>query len=274
MSVLLLIGSPPARAGGDAFPIGARSWGLANAVVAQSDRYSVVNNIAGLAGVREASLFSSYHTYYGFDGLGTVAFGAVIPVNDAFTTGLSVQRFGDKLYNQLAFGLGAGHRINRISLGLKVSYVQVAVSAPSLALSRKAFLVEMGGIVQLTSKVNFGAHMYNVVQGGFAGESEERLPTVLRAGLNYKPLAGLNLSGELVKDTAQPTSFRAGIEYQPLPSLFLRTGIATHPQTNHFGVGFVGESFQVDYAVHTHPQLGWSHHFTVAYSFVKKTKAD
>ncbi len=247
---------------------------MANAVVAQSDRYSVVNNIAGLAGVRDASLFSSYHTYYGFDGLGTVAFGAVMPVNNSLTTGLSIQRFGDKLYNELAFGVGAGHRINRISLGMKINYVQIAVNAPSLALSRKALAVEMGGIAQLSSRLYFGAHMYNVTQGGFSGESGVRLPTILRAGLTYRPISGLHLNGELMKNTAFPTSFRAGLEYAPVPSLFLRTGIATHPGTNHFGLGYAANAFNVDYAVHTHSQLGWSHHFTVAYSFARKTKTE
>ncbi|GAB3176475.1 PorV/PorQ family protein [Telluribacter humicola] len=247
---------------------------MANAVVAQSDRYSVVNNIAGLAGVRDASLFSSYHTYYGFDGIGTIAFGAVMPISRDLTTGLSVQRFGDKLYNELAFGIGAGHRINRISLGLKISYVQIAVNAPSLALSRKALLVEMGGIMQLTSKLDFGVHMYNVVQGSFTGESSEQLPTVLRAGLAYKPISALRLSGELVKDTALPTSFRAGLEYEIVSSLFVRTGIATKPNTNHFGLGYAANGFNIDYAVHTHPQLGWSHHVTVAYSFAPKSEAE
>jgi hypothetical protein len=274
LALLLLTYSPLATAGGDTFPVGARSWGQANAQVAQSDRYSLVNNIAGLAGLGEASLFSSYHTYYGFEGISTLAFGAVLPVSPDLTTGFSAQRFGDNIYNELKFGLGAAHRINRVSLGLKFSYVQLAVQAPSLALSRKALLVEMGGVARLSSTLDFGAHLYNLTQGSFTGEADGQLPTVLRVGGTYRPLPALRLSGELVKDTALPTAVRAGLEYEVLSGIFLRTGLATRPHTTHFGLGFVANAFFLDYALHTHPQLGWSHHLSLAYGLEKKKKQD
>ena len=251
----------------DDFPIGARSWGMANAVVAHSDHYAVVNNIAGLATQRDASVFSSYHSYYGFDGINTLAFGVVVPVQEELVSGFSVQRFGDKLYNELSFGLGVAHRINRISLGIKINYRQIAVNAPSLSLSKKALVVEMGGIAQLSSTVFLGAHVYNLAQGSFSGEGSELLPTVLKTGLSYVPTKSLRLSAELVKDTDYPASLRAGLEYEPIPNLFVRTGIASKPGTNHFGLGFVGGSFTVDYAASSHPQLGWSHHFTLAYAW-------
>jgi hypothetical protein len=255
----------------DDFPIGARSWGMANAVVAQSDRYSIYNNIAGLATQVEASVFSSYHSYYGFDGINTVTFGAVVPLREEMAAGFSVQRFGDKIYNELSFGLGIAHRINRISLGLKLSYRQIAVNAPSLSLSKKAFVVEMGGIAQITSTVYFGAHVYNLAQGSFSGEGSEKLPTVLKTGLTYIPTKSLRLSAEFVKNTEYPASLRAGLEYEAISQVFVRTGITVKPYTNHFGFGIVGNKFTVDYASTSHPQLGWSHHITLAYAW-KKTE--
>ncbi|MPR34556.1 hypothetical protein [Salmonirosea aquatica] len=254
----------------DDFPIGARAWAMANAVVAQSDRYALINNIAGLATQHEASVFSSYHSYYGFDGVNTLAFGIVVPIRDELATGFSMQRFGDKLYNELSFGLGVAHRINRISLGLKINYRQIAVNAPSLSLSKKALVVEMGGIAQLSSTVYLGAHVYNLAQGTFSGEGSEKLPTVLKTGLSYIPIESLRLSAEFVKNTDYAASLRAGLEYEIIPNLYVRTGIASKPYTNHFGLGFVGGTFAVDYAASSHPQLGWSHHFTLAYAWKKE----
>ncbi len=253
----------------DAFPIGARSWGMANAVVAQSDRYALVNNIAGIATESEASVFSSYHSYYGFEGVNTLAFGAVVPLYEELAAGFSVQRFGDKIYNELSFGLGVAHRINRISLGLKANYRQIAVTASSLSLSKKALVIEMGGIAQLSSTVFLGAHIYNLTQGSFSGEGSEKLPTVIKTGFTYIPTKSLRLSTELVKNTDFPASLRAGLEYEAIPRLSFRTGIASKPYSNHFGLGFAGESFIVDYAASSHPQLGWSHHVTLAYIWRK-----
>ncbi len=268
--LLLLIASPAFANIGD-IPIGARSHGMGNSVIAQSDRYALFHNVAGIASLSEPSLFTSYHSYYGFDGLSTFAFGLVLPLRKELVSGFSVQRFGDKIYNELSFGLGVAHRINRISLGLKVGYRQLAVTASNVSLSRKAFVVEMGGIAQLSSTVYFGAHLSNLTQSHYSGENTEQVPTVLRAGFTYIPTKSLRLSTEFVKDTDHPASIRAGLEYEVVRQLFVRTGIATKPYTNHAGVGFVGGNFAVDYAVTSHPQLGWSHHFTLAYAF-KKTE--
>ncbi len=255
------------------FPIGARSWGMGNAVVAQSDRYALVNSIAGMATQSEASVFSDYHSYYGFEGVNTLAFGVVVPLREELTAGFSMQRFGDKIYNEMAFGLGVAHRINRISLGLKASYRQIAVNAASISLSKKALVVEMGGIAQLSSTVYLGAHVYNLAQGSYSGNGSENLPTILKTGLTYVPTTALRLSAEFVKNTDYPASVRAGLEYEVIPHLLARTGIASKPYTSHFGLGFVGGNFDLDYAASSHPQLGWSHHVTLAYAWRKTEEA-
>jgi hypothetical protein len=267
---LLLFLSGAAQAETGDFPIGARSWGMANAVVAQADRYSVVNNIAGLASLSEASLFSSYHSHYGFDGLHTLAFGVVLPVRRELVSGFSIQRFGDRIYNELSFGVGLAHRISRVSMGLKASYRQLAVTAQNVSLSRKALVVELGGLAQLSRTVYFGVHMYNLTQGSYSGESAERLPTVLRTGLTFLPVSSVRLSTEFVKKTDYPASLRFGLEYEIVSQFRVRTGIATRPYTNHVGLGFAGKDFTIDYAASSHPQLGWSHHMTLAYALKKK----
>lgn len=266
----LLLWPAVAYAGDNGFPIGARSRGMGQAVVALSDQYAVVNNIAGIADVRDMSGFASYHSYYGFDGLSTLAVGSVIPLSEDLSAGFSVQRFGDKLYNELSFGVGAAHRINRVSLGLRINYRQIAVNAPSLVLSKKALVVEMGGIAQLSSTIYMGAHIYNLTRSGPSGESAERIPTILRVGLAYLPTTLVRVTTELVKDTEYPVSFRAGLEYEVVKQIFLRTGISSKPYTNHFGMGFKGSTFAIDYAFTSHPRLGASHHFTLAY--LLKTK--
>ena len=124
---------------------------------------------------------------------------------------------------------------------------------------------EFGGIAMISSKLYFGAHMFNVTQSHYSGETHEDIDTALKTGFLYKPSKTVQLSVEVEKVTAYPMNFRAGLEYEVMTHFFVRTGIASRPQTNHFGIGFKGSKFHIDYAVHTHPQLGWSHHFSLGY---------
>jgi len=256
------------------YPIGARSWGIANATVARSDYMSGFNNIAGLAGQKEAMIFSGYDSHYGFTSLGTLSFGGILPVSKDLCTVFSIQRFGDNLYNELSLGIGAGHRIGRISLGTKMNYLQNAVNAPTLVLTKKALVFEFGGIVQFSSRFSFGAHVFNMTQSSYSGEYGNRVPTALRAGFVYNPQKNIFLSGEINKNTDLPVSVKIGLEYQVWKQLYLRTGVASRPLTNHFGAGFKARKFYVDYAVHSHPQLGWSHHFSLGYSFWKRREKE
>lgn len=264
---------PDSCLGDERYPTGARSWGMAQAVVAQSDHFSIFSNIAGIASIRKTGLISSYDSFYGYEGLGTFAAAAVLPVTADFSTGLSVQRFGDKLYNQLALGGGVAHRVNWMKLGLKISYVQVAINTPSLTISQKALTIEAGGIARLSSQVSIGVHFYNLAQGHFSGETRERLPTVLKAGISYAPSPSFLLNMDAVKDTGYPVSLKIGLEYQPVSHLFLRSGFSSVSRTTHFGTGWESSRFRVDYAAHSHLQLGWSHHIGLVF-FVKKSSIE
>jgi hypothetical protein len=268
--VIIFTISYRAFADGNPFPVGARAWGIANAAIARLDYYAIGNNVAGLGGVTYTALFSTYDSHYNFDGIHTLGVGFVIPVSNNLGAGLSIQRFGDAVYNQLTAGLGAGHRIGRFRLGIKVNYLQTAINSSAFTISKKAVVFEFGGLVMLSSKIYFGAHMFNVTQSSYSGESRETVDTALRTGFSYTPASPIQLSAEIEKVTDAPVSLRAGLEYEIVKRFMLRTGISSRPQTNHFGLGFKGDHFHLDYAMHTHPQLGWSHHVSLGYVFLKK----
>ncbi len=257
-------------ADGFPFPMGARSWGIGNATVARPDFTSGFTNMAGLGGLSEVVAFSAYDSHYGFEGIGTFSFRAVGPVSSDLGIGMTFQRFGDKLYNESAIGIGAGHRIGRFRLGLKANYLQNAVNAPSLTFSRSAIAFELGGIVEVTSKFFFGAQVFNLTQASYSGEYGRRVPTVLRAGFLYKPQKNIFLSSEIEKNTDQQVAVKVGLEYQIWEKIFVRTGVGARPLTQHFGAGLKTKKFFFDYAVHASQQLGWSHHLSLGYIFWKR----
>lgn len=238
---------------------------MGQATTAQSHHLSIFSTIAGIAGQKQAAVITSYDSYYGFEGLNTFALAAVLPVRGDLTGGIAIQRFGDKLYNDLSISVGAAHQVNWMKVGIKLNYAQIAVDAPSLSISQKAFVAEIGGIARLSSKLAFGVHFYNLTQNSFNGKSKEQLPTVLKAGFCYTPTKSLEINVDAVKDTDSKIGIRAGIEYQPIENLFLRTGFSSGPATSHFGAGLAAKRFKVDYAMHTHLSLGWSHHLGISY---------
>ena len=86
----------------------------------------------------------------------------------------------------------------------------------------------------------------------------------------------LKISAEVQKNTDLPIAVLIGLEYQVLKQVFLRTGIASKPIANHYGVGFISKKWTFDYAIHTNQQLGASHHLSLglAISKVKKEEVD
>lgn len=251
-------------------PAGARAWGMANTSVAVADRFAVFNNQAALAGLTQTSVFTTFDTYYGLEGLNALSIGAVKNMRKNWTMGASVTRLGDKLYSQTALGVASAHTVGKISLGAKLSYFQVNFG--TLNISRKTLVAELGATAQITDKLTFGMHLYNLNQAQLFAYQRERLPTIMKAGVSYRPITKLLLATEVEKDVDFPTRFKAGIEYEITPNVFVRTGLNTQPNTNHVGFGFLAGSLTFDYALHTHPQLGWSHHVGLSYDLSKKTK--
>lgn len=259
----------PSLASGDPIAGGARSWGLGNASVTVADRWSIFNNAAGMTGVERLTLVSAFTTHYAVPGLQTLSLGMVYPTTKYGNLGLGIQRFGDELYSEHIVGIAYSHVIHHVSLGAKVNYMQIAMGELR---SRRAMTFEFGGIATLSSKLFFGAHIYNFNQARLAEYQDERIPTVMKAGLSYRPTKQLMINVEAEKDIDFPASFKAGMEYEIVKSLQLRTGMSTKPFAHYFGMGFSPKNFQFDYALSTHPQLGISHHLSLAYCFAKKEK--
>jgi hypothetical protein len=248
--------------------MGGRSWSLGNASLTLTDGWSIYNNVGGLARLREPYLGAACDVRYGMAGFTTVDLTGIAPL--AFgTCGVSLDRFGDGLYNEQRLGIAYGHQVDRVSLGLKASYVQTALANLG---ARGRFVFEFGGIAELTPQLWLGASVYNFTQAKLAAYGDERIPTVLKAGLSWRPLPQLMLNAETEKDVDHAARFRVGIEYQLVKPFFVRVGVATNPGTNHFGFGFKRNKLCIDYALRTHPTLGLSHQLSLSCTLNKRRK--
>lgn len=243
------------------FNVGARDAAMAGASLTLTDAYSLFNNIGGLGALESHELFAGYQTRFNIEELQTVAAGAV--VHTSFTNvGAGFYRFGGDLFNQQRIHLAIGNKLQMVSLGAGIDLVQYAISTLETV---QVLAIQFGGIAELTPQFVFGAHISNLNQARLHRESEERLPTVMKAGLSYRPSNELMINLEVEKDLDFDEMIKAGIEYEVVEHIFLRTGISTRPFTGAFGFGFHPKKYKVDYAFSNDANLGNIHTVALAY---------
>lgn len=268
--VILLFLLLPGLLQGQTYPDfpGAKSAGLGHANVSLSNVWSVQNNIGALAFVEEPQLALGFHTRLQLQELNTFGALAVWPLpKGALGAGLS--RYGTGSYNVQAAGLGYSHKIGYISLGVKFSYLQRSIEQLG---SQGAMVLEAGGKAELLPQLHFAAHGYNLSQSRFSLLSEERIPTLLKAGLTYLPTDKLQVYMQTFKDIEYPARFSAAIAYLLIPELQLRSGIQTKPLNASFGLGFELRRILFDYAFQHQPILGVQHFLSIGYKLQKGKK--
>ena len=275
LSALLLTGFTTHAQGSGPGVRGARAAALGHAAVTLNDVWAVGNNAAGLGQLSAPAVAVYAENRYLLSTLNTVAVAVAAPLGKVDNglarrgvVGLEVQRFGGKLYNEQRIGAGYGYRGGLVSIGARVDMLQLSIEGLG---SRRAVAVSLGGQAELVPKrLVFGAYLYNLNQAKLADYQQERVPTVLKAGLSYRPTAKVLLNIETEKDVEQSADFKAGVEYCVLEALALRVGLRTLTEETTGGLGFRAGALQIDYAAAWHAALGFSQHLSIGLSFNAK----
>ena len=272
---------------------GARAAALGNASVALAgEAWSMGNNVAGLAEIQRPTVGFYAENRYFSPALNVGSLTVALPVGrqpalpaaavDGTTAAPAVaarayarhgvvafeaQRFGGVLYNETRLGAGYGYRFGQISLGGRVDVLQVSIEGLG---SRRVLLGTLGGQIEVVpQRLSFGASLYNLSQTRLASYQNERVPTVLKAGLAYRPSGQVTLLVETEKDVERDANFKAGLEYRPVPVLAARLGLATLTGQASAGIGVLAGSFQLDYAAAFQQALGFSQHLSISKAWGK-----
>jgi len=124
----------------------------------------------------------------------------------------------------------------------------------------------------IAEKLLIGAHVNNPLRLTLDDETDEKLPTVMRFGLNYSPSKKISVLVEVEKDIDYSPVYKFGLEYLPVEKLALRGGFNANPFQGFFGVGLNLKNLSIDVASAFHPVLGVSPQLSLAYAFGKKNK--
>ncbi len=244
-------------------PIGGRSAGMGNASVTFSDVWSIHNNQAGLAGLKNISVGFYYENRYSLKELSLKSAAFILPTNSG-VFGLSMNYFGYENYNEKKIGLAYAKSFGeKFSAGLQLDYLSTHIGEEYG--NRNTFTFELGIIAELTENLFLGAHVYNPLRAKLSDYNDERIPTIAKLGLSYIYSEKLLVSIETEKDINFSPVFKGGIEYKIIKEIYVRTGISTNPVLNTFGFGVKIKSLKIDFASSLHPVLGYSPQISMMY---------
>jgi hypothetical protein len=245
--------------------MGARVQGLGFASAALTDEWCVFNNIGGLAKVNQITTACTYEARPGIAAFNAMAAVAALPVSFG-VTGVGIFRFGDDLYNEQLVTAGFSNTFGLASLGIRVNYIQYHAEGFG---NKGVLSVGFGGIATLSPVFAIGAYITNINQPTLS-EDDERLPTILTAGIAFTPSDKLLITAELEKDLEYTLVWKAGLEYAFYKKFSFRTGFNLEPNAAFIGLGFKPEKFRLDYAFMQNSEQGSRHQATVAYRLKAK----
>ncbi len=257
-----------AGAGNENFPIGARSAAMANASVSLSDVWSAQQNQAGLGFLHNYSAGVYYENRFLLKELSIRGAVAAIPVKGG-TFGLSITNFGYTSYNENKYSLSFAKSFgDKVSAGIAMDYLTTKIVDGYG--SKGVFAAELGLQAKPLKGLTIGFHLYNPTRTKLTSYDNERIPTIIRLGADYKFSDVVILAIETDKDISQKAMFKAGIEYKAVKELYLRIGIATNPTLSSFGFGLNLKDIKIDISTSYHQTLGFSPQLSLTYNFNKK----
>lgn len=245
--------------------MGARGAALGYATAASFDEWSIFNNPAGLAAVRQSTAGFALEAFPALPGANRT--GAAFTQPFAAGAGaVALFRFGDPLYSEQLLSVGYGHQMGNTALGVRLSYIQYRASGFE---TRHALGVTAGGITELLPSLWIGAYALNINMPTI-GETREKIPTVLLAGLRYQPTDRATLATEIEKDVERDLIWKSGMEYRVHKKIFARSGFWINPSALFIGIGFAPHRLKIDYALHHSWLLGTRHMASAVYFINRK----
>lgn len=241
--------------------LGARAAGMGYASATNQNEWSIFNNIAGLATLKERTAAISYDLRPALPGANRM--GALIALPFSFgVTGLGIFRFGNNIYSEQLISLSFANKIEKTSLGGSFNYIQYKAEGFG---THSAIGLNLGGITQLTPTLAIGAWIQNLNQPRINFTNKEKAPVKLLAAVSFKPIETFCVVTEIEKDLIYKAIWKTGMEYIIHKKFFARAGFNVNPNALFVGLGMHSWRIKIDYALQSFTQLGASHQASASY---------
>jgi len=247
-------------------PAGARQAGLNHCSVALSGFWSIQNNQAGMALIKNLSVGVAYENRFLVPQMGTANIALIYPLKFG-NMGISMGYFGDALYHEMKIGLAYARSFGpRLRVGVQLDYLQTGLG--DIYGSRSNVTFELGVQSDVNKHLTFGIYVYNPVRVKLSDYANEKIPAVIRFGVAYHFSGKLLTTAEVEKNTGfQPVILRGGIEYRYKKQFFFRAGFGTSRDVFSFGFGWHKKHLQFDIGTTMHQSLGFSPQSSLVFTF-------
>ena len=243
---------------------GPRITAMGGAGVALQDVWSAQKNQAGIADLKKAIISAGYENRFGVKELSTQSAVFAIPIKN-YAIGASFQSYGVDAYNEVKTGLSLAKSFGpKLLAAINLNYHQLKINNYGNA---QSFTVEVGLQYQAFDKLWLGTHIANPNQSKYGEQTEQIIPAHIQFGANYQLSNLLTISSEVEKVLDNQADFKVGLEYKVVKFVALRGGIAVNPFKQFAGFGINYEKFNLDFAIASHPVLGYSPQIAIGYEF-------
>lgn len=243
---------------------GPKITALGNAGVAIQDIWSSKSNQAGLLSLKTPAFSIGYENRFSIKELSTQTAVVAIPFKNVVMAA-SFQAYGNKAYNETKTGLSLAKSFGpKLYLALTLNHHQLKVENYT---NENAVTVDAGLQYQALPNLWFGAHIANPNQNKFDNLEDQILPTHIQFGISYLFTDKVLLSTEIDKTLDTAPDFKLGLEYKIVSLLALRGGISANPFKQYTGFGLDYQNIKLDFAIASHPVLGYSPQLALGYEF-------
>ncbi len=247
--------------------IGSRSSAMAGTGVASSSFWGSSNNQATLGFNKDWGAGFSYENSYLAKELSLNSLALVMPTNKGSFI-IDLNYFGYSQYNETKIGFGYGMALSeRFAVGVQMDYLRTAIGNDYG--SKNIFTFEVGILAKLNEEITLGAHVFNPIQAKLNEYNNERIPALLKIGLEWKLSDNFIASAEVQSDINNELAVMGGLEYRIKKILYTRIGVGSGPNIFSFGVGLNMKNFRLDFSSSMHQLLGYSPQISLYYQFKK-----
>jgi hypothetical protein len=237
---------------------------MGNAGVALQDVWAAQKNQAGLANLNNATIAIGYENRFSVKELGTQSAVFAIPLKK-ITLGAAFQSYGVDAFKEIKTGISLAKSFGpKLLIAVNLNYHQLKIENYG---SSKSFSVDVGLQYEAFPHLWLGTHVSNPNQSKYGLNNEQIIPAHIQFGASYIFSNQLIISSEVEKTLDAQADFKAGLEYKVVKLVALRGGISVNPFKQFAGFGIHYEKLNIDFAVASHPVLGYSPQIAIGYEF-------
>jgi len=249
----------------------ARSQGLADCKITNSDAWSIINNPAGIAALDKTDFAVGFQRSYLIKELNEYSFALATPIKNKINIGIAYSQFGYSLYREQELYLALARKFGKnFQIGVTINKSKIYFTEPYSDYNQ--LRTSIGFQSKITEKLSL-AFVGNIVINKSEVSSElNRLTNTISIGVNYKVADQCKLYIENFQSASGKLVVNAACEYQPYSTIFLRGGIGINPLKGSFGFGLIKSNYQIDVGVSRQEVLGYSPTISLHYYLHKTEK--